>query len=87
MTDVSIKETQEAFAALTMGAKLTKKIVKGGLPAVPQAVLEAASNTKVFVEGYKGSNLIKAELQNLSKEEIIALVVDVIDSVEEVEQA
>jgi hypothetical protein len=87
MTDVSIKETKEAIAALKTGVVLVKKVVKGGIAAAPAAVLEAASKAPIFIEGYKGADQIKAELSNLDKAEIIELFVSVFDGVKEVEQA
>lgn len=81
-----IKESKEAIEALKLAAKITKKVIKGGLPSVPQAVLEAAGNSKVFLDGYKDADKIGEELKDLQKEEIIALFVSVFDAVKEVEQ-
>lgn len=85
--DVGIKETKEAIEALKLGSVTVKHIVKGGVASIPTAIMSVAPKYKVFVDGFEGKELIKAELMNLEKAEIIELFVSVFDGVKEFEEA
>ena len=83
----TIKETKEAIAAAKLASFAVKHIVKGGVSAIPTELIALASKYQVFIDGYQGAGEIKAELLNLSKEEIIELFVSIFDGVKEFEQA
>lgn len=81
------KETQEAIEAVKLLVIAGKHIKNGGVAAVPAELLALAPKYNVFVEGYKGAELIKAELTDLDKAEIIELFVSIFDDVKAIEQA
>jgi len=89
------KETNEALDAVVLAIKAGKKvrdIVKDGVdasdfPKAIELITSEIQNVPVYTAGAKDANLIKAELQDLDKSEIVALIMKVVESIEEVEKA
>ena len=90
-----IKETQELATGIKELAKLGKKlrdIVKDGIntgdiPAAFNLVKEQSEKFEVYEAAFEGIGDIKAELEDLSKEEILGLFMQVVESVKEIEKA
>ena len=89
-----IKETQELATGIKELAKLGKKlrdIVKDGIstgdiPAAFNLVKEQSEKFEVYEAAFEGIGDIKAELEDLSKEEIITLFMQGIAGLKEVEK-
>lgn len=89
-----IKETQELIAGLTEAVKLGKNIrdlVKGGVSAasIPQAfeiIKEQSEVFGVYEAALKDVKLVKEELKDLDKEEILTLIFALVEAVEAIEK-
>lgn len=92
---LGMKETNEALDAVVLAAKAGKKvrdIVKDGVdasdfPKAIEVITTEIANVPVYVEGAKDASKIKAELEDLDKAELIALIMKVVSAVEEIEKA
>lgn len=90
-----IKETQELLTGIKELVKLGKKlrdIVKDGIdtgdiPAAFNLVKEQSEKFEIYEAAFEGIGDVKAELEDLSKEEILGLFMQVIESVKEIEKA
>ena len=90
-----IKETQELIAGLTEAVKLGKNIrdiVKDGLDTsdIPKAfdlVKEQSEKFAVYEAALKDVKLVKEELKDLDKEEILTIIFQLVDAVEQIEKA
>ncbi len=90
-----IKETKEFIAGVKEALKAAKKvrdIVADGvgvddLPKAFELVKEQSSKIEVYSAAVKDVSLIKEELMDLSKEEIIELVMEIVKASSEVEGA
>lgn len=90
----SIKETQEALKALkhlVMVGKKVRDIVSDGVgvddvPAVFALIKDQADKLDIYNDGFEGADQIKAELQDLDQGEIVAIFMQVIDAIDEVDK-
>ena len=90
----SVKETKELLAGVKELAKLGKKIrdmVKDGvdasdLPAAFGLFQEQAGKIAVYSLAISDVEKVKLELQDLDKAEIIELLMEVVNSISEVEK-
>jgi hypothetical protein len=90
-----IKETQELIAGLTEAVKLGKGVrdlTKGGVSvaSIPQAfeiIKEQSEKYGVYEAALKDVKLVKEELKDLDKEEILVLIFALVDAVEQIEKA
>jgi hypothetical protein len=90
-----IKETKELLVGVKEGFKLGKgirDIVKDGvdaadLPATFNLIKEQAEKLDVYDAAIKDVKLVKEEIKDLEKEEIIELLFIVVDAISEVEAA
>ncbi len=89
------KETGEILDASVLAIKAGKKIrdiVKDGVdasdfPKAIELVTQEISNIPVYGAGIKDAGKAKAELEDLDKAELIALIMKVVSAVEEIEKA
>lgn len=89
-----IKETQELIAGLTEAVKLGKNIrdiVKDGLDAgdIPKAFDLIKKQSEVFgvyEAALKDVKLVKEELKDLDKEEILTIIFALVEAVEAIEK-
>lgn len=89
-----IKETQELIAGLTEAVKLGKNIrdlIKSGVSvaAIPQAfeiIKEQSEVFGVYEAALKDVKLVKEELKDLDKEEILVLIFALVEAVEKIEK-
>ena len=92
---LTIKETQELIAGLTEAFKLGKAvrdIVKDGIsasdiPAAFELVRQQSEKFDIYEAAIKDVKLVKEELKDLDKEEIVALIFQLVDAVEQIEKA
>ena len=90
-----IKETQELIAGLTEAVKLGKGVrdlVKGGvsvasIPQVFEIIKEQSEKYGVYEAALKDVKLVKEELKDLDKEEILTIIFALVDAVEQIEKA
>ena len=90
-----IKETQELIAGLAEAVKLGKGVrdlVKSGVSvaSIPQAfeiIKEQSEKFGVYEAALKDVKLVKEELKDLDKEEILVLIFALVDAVEKIEKA
>lgn len=95
MEKKGIKETKEILEAIKEGfivGKAIRDIVKDGIDAsdLPKAFVLIKNESRkidVFKEAIDNANLAKDELMDLDKEEIVALIMEVINGISEVEKA
>lgn len=88
-----IKETQELIAGLTEAVKLGKNIrdvIRAGVSvaSIPQAfeiIKEQSEVFGVYEAALKDVKLVKEELKDLDKEEILTLIFALVDAVEKIE--
>lgn len=85
----TIKETKELFEGLGEVAKTAKLVAKDGKVDFSDSahVIELAKNSTVLVEAVKGIEQVPAELKDLSKEELLELILIVYKKIETVEKA
>lgn len=91
---LSIKETQELIAGLTEAVKLGKNIrdiVKDGVDAsdIPKAfdlIKNQSEKFEIYEAALKDVKLVKDELKDLDKEEILTLIFQLVDAVEQIEK-
>ena len=89
------KETQELIVGLTEAVKLGKglrDLIKGGvsvasIPQVFEIIKEQSEKYGVYEAALKDVKLVKEELKDLDKEEILVLVFALVDAVEQIEKA
>jgi hypothetical protein len=92
---LGIKETQELIAGLTEAVKLGKGVrdlVKGGVSvaSIPQAfeiIKEQSEKYGIYEAALKDVKLVKEELKDLDKEEILTIIFALVDAVEQIEKA
>jgi DNA primase large subunit len=90
-----IKETQELIAGLTEAVKLGKGVrdlIKVGFsvasfPHVFEIIKEQSEKFGVYEAALKDVKLVKEELKDLDKEEILVLIFALVDAVEQIEKA
>lgn len=90
-----IKETQELLAGLTEAIKLGKNVrdlVKGGvssagLPGVFNLIKEQSEKLDVYSAAIDNVKEVKEEIKDLDKEEILALVFQIVDAIDQIEKA
>lgn len=95
MEKKGIKETKEILEAVKEGfivGKAIRDIVKDGidasdLPKVFVLIKNESRKIDVFKEAIDNASLAKDELMDLDKEEIVALIMEVINGISEVEKA
>ena len=90
-----IKETKELIAGVKEAVKLGKAIrdiVADGidssdLPKAFELVKEQSKKIETYNAAYKDVALVKEEIKDLSKEELIEIVLSVVSAVSEIEAA
>lgn len=90
----TIKETQEALVALkhlVMVGKRVRDIISDGvdandIPAAFSLIKDQADNLDIYKDGFEGADEIKDELKDLDQSEIVALFMQVIESIDEVDK-
>lgn len=90
-----IKETKELIAGVKEAVKLGKKIrdiVADGidssdLPKAFELVKEQSAKIEIYNAARKDIVLVKEEIKDLSKEELIEIVLSIVTAVSEVEAA
>lgn len=92
---MDIKETKELLKGVTEAVKLGKSvrdIAKDGIDAsdLPKAfelVKEQAEKVEIYTAAVKDVALVKEEIKDLSKEELLEIIMTVVSSVSEIEAA
>lgn len=86
---MSIKETKELFEGLSEVAKVAKAVQKDGKVDFTDLshVIDLAKKSSVLVEAVKGIDKVPEEIKNLSKEELLEVVMLVYKKISEVESA
>lgn len=95
MEEKSIKETKELLEGVKELAKLGKQVrdilgdgyQPSDLVAGFDVIKDQADKVDVYKAAYEGVKLVKDELKDLDKEEIIELVMVLVNGVSEVEKA
>lgn len=91
----SIKETQEVLKALkhlVMVGKKVRDIVKDGvdagdIPAAFKLIQDQADKLDIYSDGYENAEQVKDELKDVDEKEVIALFMQIIDGISEVDKA